>query len=834
MSSEYYELVEVLNEKLAIKQFKNQFFNYLVQIIQNKDASRTEVLWAYLGALSTLNELGKSLPFKYQGNLEDIHPFLSDFNLELSSLNDQISLLESLSQGIHPYIEEGFKLKELRNIEEFEADISLRKKLNINDFSHYRSAGQRDAIRLCLTSERNNTIIANLPTGVGKTLIAHSLIAFEQPQNLTVLIVPTVALAIEQAKRVSDLFDKMAISHSGDYAWYGTLSEKTKAQIKDRLKQGTQKVIVASPEAICRSLLPVLIEAASSNKLANFIIDEAHIVDSWGAGFRPEFQLLSAVLGHLRNLSKDGVKCLLMSATITESTLTLLKSFFEVANKEIIEINGSFIRPEISYEVQKCNSEKEYDDKLIQAVVNLPKPQIVYAVTQEKANNIFSLIKNRLDLNRIGLFTGDTGASERESLIKSWNDEKLDIMVATSAFGVGMNRLNIRAIIHGQIPENIDRYYQEVGRAGRDGKSALSLLLYQEEDEDIAKKINDEKIITLDVGYERWLTLWNHRKSNDDGIELDLQVFRRGLQRNSKANAEWNIHTLLLMQRTGLLKLNFKELTLPEWDDSIPEAEYQNTIREYFQNYYSSLLITDVDNQVFEARKWKEAIGKQRVSENKVRKEAFNNLLNLIETPTNNCFGKVFQNAYSISGKHPEYACSGCPCCFRLPNKKTIIIDRLGRKDHVLGWSKVSSWSGYLANLKKYQFVYFNKSSYRNVKKQTREWKTWLSYLLESKQIQRVICSEEVAELIYKSLPAGINLFWLNDPIKNDLTEESFWPQLVLLREELYIPEFGWDTLSIIIAPDDIHSTESTYRMWWETKQSAISFENFEASIKWQ
>ena len=834
MSTEYYELVEILNEKLAIKNFENQFFTYLVRIIQDKDASRTEIFLAYLGALSALNESSKSLPFKYQGNLIGIRPYLSNFNLTLSPLNDQISLLDNLKQEVHPYIEEGFKPKELRNIEEFEADITLRKKLNNNHFSHYRSAGQRDAIRLCLTSVRNNTIITNLPTGVGKTLIAHSLIAFEQPQNLTVLIVPTVALAIEQAKRVSELFDQMGISNSGDYAWYGALSEKTKVQIKDRLKQGTQKVIVASPESICRSLLPVLIEVASSNKLANFIIDEAHIVDSWGAGFRPEFQLLSAVLGHLRNLSKDGVKCLLMSATITESTLTLLKNLFEVANKEAIEINGSFIRPEISYEIQKCISEKEYDEKLIQAVINLPKPQIIYAVTQEKANYIFSLIKKRIEVNRVGLFTGATGATEREFLIKSWNDENLDIMVATSAFGVGMNRLNIRSIIHGQIPENIDRFYQEVGRAGRDGKSALSLLLYQEKDKDIARQINDEKIITLDVGYERWLTLWNHRKSNDNGIELDLQVFRRGLQRNSKANVEWNIHTLLLMQRTGLLKLNFKELTLPEWDDSIPEREYQNSIREYFQKYYSSLLITDVDNQIFEAHGWKERVGRQRLTENKVRKEAFDNLLSLIEKPTSNCFGKVFQKTYFLSGNHPEYACSGCPYCLQLPNRKTIIINRLGVKCHISGWKSIGAWSGNLANLKKYQFVYFNKSSYRNVKKQTREWKSWIAYLLESKQVRRVICSEEMAELIYKSLPAGINLFWLNDLVQNNLTKESLWPQLVILGSDLCIPEFGWDTLSIIIAPDDIKSTESKYRMWWEVEQGAISFENFEASIKWQ
>jgi len=832
MSSEYYELVELLNENLAIKQFENQFFNYLVRIIQDNNASRTESLLAYLGALSALNESGKSLPFKYQGNLKDIHPYLNNFNLRLSPLNDQVSLLDSLSHEVHPYIEEGFKPKEIRNIEEFEADISLRKKLNSNNFSHYRSAGQRDAIRLCLTSDRNNTIIVNLPTGVGKTLIAHSLIAFEQPQSLTVLIVPTVALAIEQAKSVSELFNQMGITHSGDCAWYGTLSEKIKAQIKDRLKQGTQRVIVASPESICRSLLPVLTEVAYSNKLANFIIDEAHIVDSWGAGFRPEFQLLSAVLGHLRNLSKDGIKCLLMSATITESTLTLLRSFFEVENKEAIEINGSFIRPEISYDVQKCNSEKEYDEKLIQAVVNLPKPQIVYAVTQEKANRIFSLIKSSLKVNRVGLFTGDTGKTDRESLIESWNDEKLDIMVATSAFGVGMNRLNIRTIIHGQIPENIDRYYQEVGRAGRDGKSALSLLLYQEKDEDIARKINDEKIITLDVGYERWLTLWKHRKSNGDGIELDLQVFRRGIQRNSKANVEWNIHTLLLMQRTALLKLNFKKLTLPEWNESIPEAEYQKAISEYFEKYYSSLLITDIDNQIFEPKKWKEKIGNQRLLENNVRNEAFANLLNLINGPTTVCFGENFQSTYSILDRLPDIACSGCPHCFKKSLNTSVGV--LGKSSSVIGWSNSHKWKRNLANFHRYQYIYFDSSIYRNTNKQIREWtKKWLSLLIESKQISAIACTNDVAELIYKNIPKGFNHFWINESIQKDMSEESFWPQLIIVPDTFNkIPELGVESLTLMLAPDTISCNKSDYKKWWEIEQGAISLSNFQTSIK--
>jgi len=110
----------------------------------------------------------------------------------------------------------------------------------------------------------------------------------------------------------------------------------------------------------------------------------------------------------------------------------------------------------------------------------------------------------RQGFTRVAAFTGNTLDTERERLLRDWGEDRIDLMVATSAFGVGVDKADVRTVVHACMPENLDRYYQEVGRGGRDGCSAVSLLCYTPDDLDVAYSLSSGKVITVEKAFARW------------------------------------------------------------------------------------------------------------------------------------------------------------------------------------------------------------------------------------------------------------------------------------------------------------------------------------------
>jgi len=284
-----------------------------------------------------------------------------------------------------------------------------------------------------------------------------------------------------------------------------------------------------------------------------------------------------------------------MSATFTEKTVKVLKRLFEVENKQFLEVHGSFLRPEIQYHIKRCSYET-HNDKVINAIFHLPKPMIVYAVEVNDATVVFNQLKKR-GIARIGLFTGKTLTGERETLIEQWNANQLDIMIATSAFGLGMDKADIRSVIHMAVPENIDRFYQEVGRAGRDGKACQSLLLYHDEQFKIANSLNDPNLMTVELGFDRWKSMWQQGISFNGGKKIiSIKTFRQGLKRKSASNEDWNRRILLLMQRTGIIQLNLEKPQPPEINPQITDSEYQSQLNSYYEDYYTKIIVTPLND----------------------------------------------------------------------------------------------------------------------------------------------------------------------------------------------------------------------------------------------
>ncbi len=424
-------------------------------------------------------------------------------------------------------------------------------------FSTYSSPGQREAVRAAFLMPEGDTLIVNLPTGSGKSLVGQApALVQREDGRITVFVVPTVALALDQERAMQALFTKKDPTRQPwRLAWYGGLSKEDRAGIRQRLRNGTQRILFTSPEALTTSLLGAVSDAAANGMLKYFVIDEAHLVTQWGDAFRPSFQALAGLRRSLLRVAPKGFRTLLLSATFTEETVDTLANLFGPP-EQVQMVSAVHLRPEPQYWFYKAESAQQKEMRVLEALRHAPRPFILYVTKREEVAR-WGQVLARNGLQRIASFHGGTLDKERIRIIDDWDKDRLDGIVATSAFGVGLDKEDVRTIIHATIPETLDRYYQEVGRGGRDGKPCVSLLVFDDSDWDLPKRLATPNIISNELGFSRWESMWKSRRatSDDDLWGIDIESVREGLAGSSDENVKWNLRTLILMARAGLLAL---------------------------------------------------------------------------------------------------------------------------------------------------------------------------------------------------------------------------------------------------------------------------------------
>ncbi len=351
-----------------------------------------------------------------------------------------------------------------------------------------------------------------------------------------------------------------------------------------------------------------------------------------------------------------------LSRSFTDNSIEVLSDLFSEKYSKPIEVHGSFLRPEIQYKVKRSIDSSVHKEAILQATIELPKPLIIYVVEVNEANEIAQSLIN-LGITRFSLFTGKTGSSEREKILQQWNENELDIIVATSAFGVGMDKGNVRSVLHTVVPENLDRFYQEVGRSGRDGLASQSLLLYQDRSFETARTLNNARIISVELGIERWRTLWNNGEVLENGDKLiDVKQFHRHLHRSSDSNEEWNWRTLLLMRRSGLIDIRFNKPEPPEWDTSMSQEEFHVLRSNYYDGYYRQIRVSPLVDNHLDVLCWETKVSAQREKEKLDRYQGFDTLKDWILNNETMCFANKLTEYYTINKREPEQVCAGCPC----------------------------------------------------------------------------------------------------------------------------------------------------------------------------
>lgn len=463
-----------------------------------------------------------------------------------------------LGSGEDGVFADAFSKKTVRRIATCEADPFIG---DATGFANYSSPGQREAIRAAFLIPDGDTLMVNLPTGSGKSLVGQApALVQKEDGHLTVFVVPTVALALDQERAMQQLFQSNDPSRAmWPLAWYGGLSNEHRAEIRRRLRAGTQRLLITSPEALTTSLLRAVSDVAASGMLDYFVIDEAHLITQWGDEFRPSFQALAGLRNSLMKAAPRRFRTLLLSATFTEETVETLASLFGPPER-VQMVSAVHLRPEPQYWFYKAASTQEKHERVLEALRHAPRPFILYVTKREEIKQWESLLRGGAGLGRIATFDGGTPDRERQRIINEWASNHLDGIIATSAFGVGLDKRDVRTVIHATIPETLDRFYQEVGRGGRDGNPSVSLLVFDDSDWALPETLARPRIISEELGFSRWKAMYKSREKTEehDLWKINVDAVREGLPGGSEYNVNWNMRTLILMARAGLISLELE------------------------------------------------------------------------------------------------------------------------------------------------------------------------------------------------------------------------------------------------------------------------------------
>lgn len=434
----------------------------------------------------------------------------------------------------------------------------------------YRSVGQRAAARAALSTPPGGTLAVALATGEGKSLLfqlAQAVGFAGSPHRggvhgTTLVIVPTVALALDHEASSLNLAD-----HHPPLAFRS--GAESNVLLFERIREGTQGLCFASPEAACGPLRTALLAAAASGKLNALIVDEAHLVDQWGTGFRTEFQELSGLRRELlaEAPASARLRTLLLSATLTDSSLLALEALFG-DGRPIQSLAAVNLRPEPDYWIAARCASSERKQRVLEALAHVPRPAILYVSEVQHAMAWMCDIRDA-GFRRVRVLHGGTSAKEREDILKLWRNGALDIVIGTSAFGLGIDYQHARTILHACVPETLDRFYQEVGRAGRDGRASLSIAMPAHEDFRTAKRLGEQKVITVERGLVRWEAMFESAVEVGDGlIAVDVNArpsaSENDIDMRGDRNTDWNVRTLTLLARAGVLELVGRTLSATE------------------------------------------------------------------------------------------------------------------------------------------------------------------------------------------------------------------------------------------------------------------------------
>jgi len=321
------------------------------------------------------------------------------------------------------------------------------------DLSSFRF-GQEEVVRAVL--EEKDAVVV-MPTGGGKSL-CYQLPALIR-DGTALVVSPLIALMKDQV----DVLQKRGIAASFINS---TLSLVEQRQVLKKLEAGDLKLLYIAPE---RFRQKEFLHTLSRSRISFVAIDEAHCISQWGHDFRPDYLRLGGILKSIGQYQILGA-----TATATESVISDIISSLHLTNCR--QFVTGFYRNNLLLRVLHCKNKKGKEDALASALVSAKLPVIVYCATRKGVDEVVALLKDQG--HPVSGYHAGMDDETRNRVQERFMTGRTGIIVATNAFGMGIDKLDIRQVIHYQFPGSIESYYQEIGRAGRDGKKSRCSLLF--------------------------------------------------------------------------------------------------------------------------------------------------------------------------------------------------------------------------------------------------------------------------------------------------------------------------------------------------------------------
>lgn len=416
-------------------------------------------------------------------------------------------------------------------------------------FGFDKFKGEQEAIIRNLMSGHDTFVL--MPTGGGKSLCYQlpSLIM----EGTAIVISPLIALMKNQVDVINGLSEDDGVAHYLN----SSLNKSAIEKVKEDILSGKTKLLYVAPESLTKE---DNVDFLKTVKISFYAVDEAHCISEWGHDFRPEYRRIRPIINEIGN-----APVIALTATATDKVRTDIKKSLGIADAK--EFKSSFNRANLYYEVRP--KLKDIDRQIIMFIRQHPgKSGIIYCLSRKKVEELAEILKaNEI---KAAPYHAGLDSATRSQTQDDFLMEKIDVIVATIAFGMGIDKPDVRFVIHYDIPKSLEGYYQETGRAGRDGGEGICIAFYARKDlRKLEKFMENKPVAEQDIGRQLLQETAAYAESSVCRRKMLLHYFGEEYSEENCHNCDNCLHPttkieakdalLVVLQAVAAVKENFRQ-----------------------------------------------------------------------------------------------------------------------------------------------------------------------------------------------------------------------------------------------------------------------------------